>query len=125
MAAEKFTAEQVAEALTETRGMKTLAAKRLGCAYNTIVRYINKYASVREALDRAHESLGDQVELALFDEAVNKRNTAALIFLAKTKFKSRGYVERVETTGKDGGPIQLDVTALSDDELRAIVGGQG
>lgn len=125
MAAEKFTAEQVADALTETRGMKTLAAKRLGCSYNTVQRYIDKYATVRDALEKAHESLGDQVELALFDEAVNKRNTAALIFLAKTKFKARGYVERMETTGKDGGPIQLDVSKLSDDELLQLASGAG
>lgn len=120
MAAEKFTAEQVADALTETRGMKTLAAKRLGCAYNTIQRYIDKYASVRDALDRAHESLGDQVELALFDEAVNKRNTAALIFLAKTKFKARGYVERSEVTGAAGGAIRVEIAPLPDDQLDNI-----
>lgn len=106
MAADKYTAEQVAAALTETRGMKTLAARKLGCSYNTVQRYIDTYPTVKQALDEAHESLGDNVELTLVNEALGQRdktgrvvrdpNITALIFLAKTKFKQRGYVERQE-----------------------------
>ena len=110
------------DALTETKGMITLAARRLGCAPNTVRRYIREYVTVAEAQHEAHENLGDQVELALYDEAVNKRNTAALIFLAKTQFKDRGYVERQEHRhgGADGGAIvvkwanELDDDAISD-----------
>jgi hypothetical protein len=103
---DQFTAKQVIDALIATSGMKTKAAQRLGCTYNTIQRYVKTYPSVAEALQEAHEKLGDNVELTLMNEALGQRdetgklirepNTAALIFLAKTKFKSRGFVERQE-----------------------------
>lgn len=86
--------------------MVTLAAKRIGCAPNTVRRYIREYVTVAEAKQEAHENLGDQVELTLVSMALGERsqtgkfirepNIAALIFLAKTKFKERGFVERQE-----------------------------
>ena len=96
MAKDKYTAEQMITALRETKGMLTLAARKLGCSNTTVMRYINEYPTVKAARDEEREKMGDAVELALYDEAVNKRNTAALIFMAKTLFKDRGYVERQE-----------------------------
>lgn len=37
---------------------------------------------------------------------IEKENPAAIIFYMKTKGKNRGYIERIETSGKDGGPIE-------------------
>ena len=118
MASEKYTAQLMIDALTDTRGMITLAAKRLGCAPNTVRRYVENYATVAEAKKEAHENLGDQVELTLVSMALGERdklgkftrepNIASLIFLAKTQFKDRGYVERQEYTGKDGGAIPIE-----------------
>jgi hypothetical protein len=110
----KYTAEEVAAAITEARGMLTIAARKLGCKYDTIRAYIDKYDTVKLVYHEATEQMLDAVELALYDEAVNKRNTAALIFLAKTKGKSRGYVERTEH-------VDIDVSQLSDEELAAIL----
>lgn len=93
---EQFTPDQMIEALTTTRGMYTLAAKQLKCSPTTVKRYINKYASVRQALHDLNNLTGDEVELVLYDEAVKKRNPTLLMFLAKTKFKDRGYTERME-----------------------------
>jgi hypothetical protein len=61
--------------------------------------YIDKYPELADIQEEELEKMGDAVELALYDEAVNKRTTAALIFLAKTKFKNRGYTERHEHVG--------------------------
>ena len=93
---DKFSAQQMIDALQQTKGMVTLAARQLKCAPNTVRRYIREYTTVAAAATQANDLTGDTVELALYDEAVNKRNIAALIFLAKTKFKDRGYVERME-----------------------------
>ncbi len=106
--AEKYTAKQMIKALQETKGMITLAARYLGCDYRTMRRYINKYPSVAQAQKIERAKMGDAVELALYDEAVNKRNTAALIFLAKTQFKDRGYVERQEVAIPDGITIRVE-----------------
>jgi hypothetical protein len=99
---EQYTAQQMIDALIEAKGMITIACRRLGCDYKTMRRYIDKYPTVAQAQKDEREKMGDAVELALYDEAVNKRNTAALIFLAKTQFKDRGYVERQEVTGENG-----------------------
>jgi hypothetical protein len=100
----KYTAQQMIDALVATKGMKTLAAVRLGCAYNTVQSYIEKYPTVREAYETAHSKMGDAVELKLYDKAMNG-DTTAMIFMLKTKFRERGYSERFEMTGKGGGAI--------------------
>lgn len=112
MANEKYTAAQVAQALTDTKGMITLAAKKLQCSPNTIRRYIAEYKTVADAKEESREQMLDAVELALYDEAVHKRNIAALIFLAKTQGKSRGYVERQEFTGQDGSPLTVSFNSV-------------
>jgi hypothetical protein len=93
---DQYTAQQMIAALTATHGMVTKAAQKLGCASNTVRRYIEQYPTVAAAQIEAHERLGDELELTLYDEALKKRNTATMIFLAKTKYKARGYVERSE-----------------------------
>ncbi len=101
MANDKFTAQKMIDALMETKGMITLAARRLSCSSNTVRRYIAKYPSVKEAQFEAHEEMGDGAELKLFNKAMGTKNnpdgdTTALIFLLKTQYKQRGYVERTE-----------------------------
>jgi len=105
VAKEKFSARQVANALTETKGMVTLAAKRLNCDYNTVIAYINRYDGVRKARDTAREEMGDAAELKLYQQAVNEGNTTALIFLLKTQFRNRGYTEKLLIEGN----IQLEL----------------
>jgi hypothetical protein len=117
---EAFTPDQIIEALRAEHGFVAAAARRLGCAENTIRRYINNYPEVAEVHTEAFETAGDNVEYALYDEAVNQRNTAALIFLAKTRFRNRGYTERQELTGANGGPVAITVHIVdeaADDQL--------
>lgn len=119
MASEKFTAAQVIEAIHQTRGMITYTAKYLDCVPNTVRNYIKKYSTVAEAMEESKERLADNIENTLYDVAVGKRgadgtftvdpNVSALIFLAKTHpaLRKRGYAERNEVTGADGGAIEL------------------
>lgn len=114
---QRYTPTVVADALRETKGMTTLAARKLGCDYKTIRKYMDRYAVVRDAAKEAREHLGDQVELTLVRQALGKQdnkgdytelpNTAALIFLAKTKYKDRGYTERTETVNFNVDPDLL------------------
>jgi hypothetical protein len=114
---DQYTAEQMITALQATKGMVTLAARHLGCSVNTVQRYIEKYPTVKTARDTERDKMGDAVELALYDEAVNKRNTAALIFMAKTLFKDRGYIERLEIYGN------LNITLVN--KLAQLLEAQG
>lgn len=83
------------DALMATKGMKTLAARKLGCSYVTVQRYIEKYPTVRAAFEEAQEQSGDMVELKLLEQ-IQKGDTTAIIFALKTRYRSRGYNERLD-----------------------------
>lgn len=111
MAKPRFTPDQVADALKETRGMVYLAAKRLGCSHVTVQNYANRYAMVREALQTQRGQLIDTAELKLW-HAVTEGESWAVLFALRTIGKDRGYVERQEVTGKDGEPVGIQVQAI-------------
>lgn len=123
---DKYTATQMIEAIRATKGMLTKTAEYLGCSYNTVKKYINEKPTVKEAYEEEYYALGDAVELALYDEAINNRDITALIFLAKTKFRDRGFVERREVAVEDwrsqaingirDGEIDYDALVESFDE---------
>lgn len=110
---EKFEPADVIAALKATMGMRTLAARQLGCAYGTIRRYIETYPEIADAEREARENMLDKVELKLYDKCM-KDDTTAIIFMLKTLGRNRGYVERSEHR-------IMDMSKLSDDELHAIV----
>ncbi len=104
---EQYSAKQMITALRASRGMITVAARRVGCSYNTMRRYIDKYATVKQAFDEIKQSLGDDIETTLLSQAMGVRdretgayiqepNVTALIFLAKTHpvLRERGYGEK-------------------------------
>jgi hypothetical protein len=123
---EQYTAEQMINALKATRGMITYTSDYLGCDYKTVRRYIDKYATVKEAYEDAKDRIADNVENTLYDVAVGRRakdgtyeiepNVTALIFLAKTHpaLRGRGYAERTEHTGADGGAMEFNLVYPDD-----------
>ena|SRR5215510_1033187 len=111
-----YTAAQMIAALTETRGMVFLAAKRLGCSHDTVERYCQRYPSVQAAKEAQRGELVDVAELKLW-QSVQNGEAWGISLVLKTLGKERGYVERVEQTGKDGGPLEIRIEgALGDDD---------
>lgn len=111
---EKYTAAQVIAAVHETKGMLTIAAKRLGCDPVTVYRYVREYPTVAAAVKEARESVTDMAELALY-KAIQEGEGWAVCFYLKTQGKARGYVERqeIEHSGAIGivkGYISRDVS---------------
>ncbi len=104
--AEKYTANQMIEALREKHGNLSAAARFLGCSRNTISRYIDLYPTVKAVADEERETLIDFAENQLFKQ-VQDGNITAIIFTLKTIGKSRGYVERQEVTGAEGGAVMV------------------
>ncbi len=109
---EAINREELISAIWAAQGKVTVAAQRLGCTVRTIYNYANKYATVQNAIDEARamwdEKLVDLAELKLFQE-VNDGNAWAIKYALSTKGKSRGYVERQEVTGADGGALNVVV----------------
>ncbi len=104
----KYTAEQMIDALRKTRGMKGPAAKILNCTYNTVSSYADRYPTVAAVIAEEREMMTDVAELALA-RAIQGGEAWAVCFYLKTIGKERGYVERQEVTGKNGGAVTLKV----------------
>jgi len=103
---EKYTQEQMIAALKFAKGMRTKAAKLLGCDYKTLVKYINEYPEVAEAEQLSRETMLDAIELKAYAQAMKGDNTM-IIFLLKTQGKSRGYVEKQEQ--EHSGELKIKV----------------
>lgn len=105
---EKFTAEQAAEALMRSGGVVAAAARALGVTRSTLHSYINKYATVRAAYEEANETNLDIAEGKLLEQ-VRAGDPKQIRFYLRTKGRSRGYGDRLEMTGPNGGPVQMAI----------------
>ena len=111
---EKYTAAQIIEALREKHGNLSAASRYLNCSRDTIRRYIDLYPTVKAVADEERETLIDFAENQLFKQ-VQDGNITAIIFTLKTIGKSRGYVERQEVTGAEGGAVIVRWDAENND----------
>ena len=122
MATEKYPVGKVVEAIHETRGLVTMAAKRLRCDPDTIRNYAARHPTVAAALKEERDKMTDIAELALFTE-LHKRAPWAVCFYLKTQGKDRGYIERQEVSGPDGRPIEHMVAIANLVDLAAQAPG--
>jgi hypothetical protein len=88
-------------------GMVYLAARKIGCSAQTIYNRMKSNATIRAACDNARGELIDISEQKLRLAVMNGEPWAVAMVL-KTIGKSRGYVERQEVTGADGGKVQIE-----------------
>ena len=109
-ARQKYTQQQVIDALRDTKGMIYLAAKRLGCEAKTIYNYRDRYPAVRAEMEQQDGEVDDAAEMKLY-QAIIAGEPWAVQFRLRTKGKGRGYVERV----------QQDINATIDGEVRVII----
>lgn len=105
MAGERLKKGDVVTAIQQAKGYVSKAADLLGVTTQTIYNYSSKYPDVAEAIQESRESRHDYVESKLFSR-IQKEDTTAIIFYLKTQAKQRGWVERQEVTGRDGGPME-------------------
>ena len=107
--------EDVKQTLIETRGLITMAARRLGCSRSTIYNYLNEHEELRETLEEARQLQVDMAESKLFD-AVDRGEPWAVNTVLKTLGRDRGYGERVEITGAGGGALKVEAALASLEE---------
>lgn len=136
----RYKVEDFIQPLRKANGMRTIAAKLIGCDYKTLVSWVKKSPTLQDLEAELRGGLGDQIESTLLAVALGQQsddkkswtiepNVTALIFLAKTHpaMRDRGYVERHEHTGKDGEPIvkhehHINYSQLDEDTLRKLAG---
>tara|TARA_R110000823_G_scaffold312759_1_gene439689 strand:- start:3588 stop:3950 length:363 start_codon:yes stop_codon:yes gene_type:complete len=111
----KYTEEEVEKALVKAATV-TGAAQILSCQRSTIYNYMEKYPALNNAISDAREQMLDVAETALMTN-IKDKHPSSVFFYLKTIGKNRGYVERVENTGKDGKDIipVLNISVRNDD----------
>jgi hypothetical protein len=83
----------------------TLACQEANIDRSTYYAWRNEDPEFAAACDEAIEMVFDSVESVMYKKVLVDHDTTCLIYFTKTKMKNRGYVERVESTGKDGSPL--------------------
>ena len=91
--------EHVAQALLNSKGFVSAAAKALNSTRAVIDHYIEEYEVVQDALVVAREDVTDMVEAKLL-QLIQADNVPAITFYLKCHGKDRGYVDRVDKDGR-------------------------
>ena len=102
-----FTKKQLTDLIRKHDGNLTAIAREADCVRQTVYSSIERYG-LGEVVDEVRETLVDVAEQSLH-ELVRERHPSAIFFYLKTQGKRRGYVERSEQTGVDGGPIRMQM----------------
>ena len=108
----RYPISQVIQAIRDTKGLASLAAVKLGCDPDTVRNYAKRHPSVAAAIKEERSRMTDVAELALYN-CIMRGDGWAVCFYLKTQGRDRGYVERHELTGADGGPIELAAVTLA------------
>ncbi|QDP54441.1 MAG: hypothetical protein GOVbin7581_23 [Prokaryotic dsDNA virus sp.] len=115
---DKYTLEQIKDAIQKAGGFISIACKSLGCTRKTIYNYIEKYPELKETLLEIRESYLDIAEASLIQK-VKKGNTPELLFYLKTIGKARGYIEKQQldlTSGEEQiNKIEIEIVKPKSD----------
>lgn len=112
---DRYTAAQVIEAIQGTGGIITKICKKMGCTWSTAKKYIETYPTVNRAWQDERERILDNAEDGLA-KAVDGDEAWAIKYTLSTIGKGRGFTERMEVSGEDGGPVVLKFTGNVDPE---------
>lgn len=110
------------EAMQKHLGNVSESSKEVGIDRNTYYNWLKSDPKFAAEIDNIAESCIDFAESQLFKQ-ISEGNSTSTIFYLKTKGKKRGYVETTEITGKDGKdlvPARVDVSKLTDEQLKAL-----
>lgn len=110
------------EAMRKHLGNITESSKEVGIDRGTYYNWLKSDPKFAAEIDNIAESCIDFAESQLFKQ-ISEGNSTSTIFYLKTKGKKRGYVETTEITGKDGKdlvPARVDVSKLTDEQLKAL-----
>ena len=115
MANQKYKIKDMVQAIHESKGMVYVAARKLGCAANTIYNYAEKHEGVRRAIDEERGMMVDTAELALW-KALQNGEAWAVSLTLKMLGKDRGYAERSEheISGNADKPLRLVIEYTDD-----------
>ena len=99
-----LTVDEIATVLKKKAGNMAETARALKVTRQAVHKRVSEDETLQAIVSDAREALVDAAESQALKQ-IKQGNTAMIIFTLKTLGKSRGYVERQELTGADGGPL--------------------
>lgn len=102
----KLSVKKVAEALMKHHGVLSQAAEACGCSRRALYVFIEKNPELEEVRAEARDGIMDVAENHIHT-AVKIGDMKTVRWFAERMGKDRGYVTRVEETGKDGAPMEF------------------
>lgn len=102
----KRSCKQVIEAIRGTGGVKIAIGQNLHVHRHTVEDYLKIYPTARKAYEDEVNKTGDFAESNIF-KAILTGDLETSKWYAINKLQDRGFARRVETTGRDGGPINV------------------
>lgn len=103
--------EDIIKALRKTKGMISLAADELKCDRKTIYNHVKRSAAVRDALEETRGRNLDVAESKLL-AAIDAGELAAIFYYLSRIGRERGYGDRSELTGANGGAIETTIRVV-------------
>lgn len=100
----RYKAQQFIDAIENSGGIISTIAVRVGCDWDTAKKHIENTPAIKQAYANETERVTDLAEANLIG-AIQGKEAWAIKYYLSTKGKHRGYVERQEVTGADGGPV--------------------
>ena len=104
MGKRRYKVKEIADALDKAGGFVTHAAKMLGCNYNTVQNYINRYKELQLKQKEIDERYID-IAVSKLIQNVQSGQEASIFFFLKCKGKHRGYIEKA-----DQEPAQINIS---------------
>lgn len=96
------------DSLVACHGIVSDAARKAGVSAEVPYSWMAEDPDFKAKVAEAKEIAIDFVESSLFRQ-IQKEVPASTIFFLKTRAKHRGYIERSEITGAEGGPLDIRV----------------
>src|SRR5262245_29234768 len=120
MPAAKLKADAVEAALRTYNGNLASVGRALGATRSAVCMFVNRHPKLKEVAHECRETFVDNVESAIYREALDG-NVTAQMFILRTIGKDRGYVERQEVASMN---LNINWDALTDTELEQIAAGE-
>ncbi len=105
MATQKIQKKALETALRECDGNITATARRMKVTRKAVYDAVQRYG-IQHVLDECREELLDVAENSLHT-LIRDGHASSIFFFLRTMGRDRGYSERVESTGLNGGPIAI------------------
>lgn len=118
---QKASIKKILKAIKGTGGLKTAIAAKLNVHLNTVLNYVNKYETVRQAIQEEQDKILDKAESNLFIRIKEGDEDTSKWFLAR-KGKQRGYSEKTLQEIEHKGSLKVEHCVKIEDTIKKYKG---